>query len=198
MIDAATFINAMRQRRITWLYVAKAIGRADIDVLRWMKDESSIPPYIILTLDAVKHKLEPAAEQRMQFADVASALGIEAPRVEYWRNTRQYPLAARLAMTAYDYQRENMRPATVPDRSERLPTHQFRTLALIVQAGKYWRVTGGWRARPAMGKVFPKIKLHTPDALIAAGLIEQSIERMQVCLQPTAAGKTRFYGAKDG
>lgn len=193
MIEAPDLIEALHKRGIKWPALAVKIERTEQDVHDWLTGKSQIPPYIVLTLDAIKHRLLPADQSRMKFDDVATALGIEAQRVAFWRNTGQYPLAARYAMTAYDYQRETTRKR-LDNPPDRLAHDQFKVLGLIVQAGQYWRVTGGWRARPQVGRTFPKLRAGTPDKLIAAGLATKQTIFRGTYVQATPEGRDRYYG----
>lgn len=195
MIDAMIFIGLLRKARVKWIVFAQAIERPDMDVYKWMTGESQIPPYISLTIDAVRFKIPPVSLDRMCFADIPGALGIEHDRVKFWVNTRAFPLAARLAVAAHDAKREQG-VAVLEIKPDRLDINSWRVLTDIMQAGKFYRVHNGWRARPTLGRSYPKLRVHTPDDLKRLGLVEEVQEYGHVFIRATAAGQTRFYARK--
>lgn len=185
-ITADDFLDALKTNRIKWFSFADKIGRDRQDVSDWMNARSACPPYIVLAVEAVARKLDPASVQTMDVSNL-DGLGVDHGHVKFWRMMRSYPLAARYAQAAILADQERKIPLNAQDRF---------VLSRAIR-GKYYRVTGGWRSRPVLGNKLPAMRHDTPQRLINIGYLRKRFDQFGQYLEVTAEGKDRYYNRQE-
>lgn len=177
MIDPATFKALLRRSRVRRDHFANAIERESAVIGEWMNGKAPIPQYISLTIEGVERRLDPAPDDTMLGADLVHGLGIEKSVEHYWKTTRQFPTAARFAVAAW-------LSHTVD--AMKLSSYETQTLRKIGAAGRYYRTTGGWRARG-----YPKLNRETPSRLVRLGLLRE-VWSPNHCIELTPIGRDRI------
>lgn len=168
----------LERYNITLLYLAARIHRSVDDLIGWFDGSGTPPAYLELTLRAVRAGRKPASIKRMNDPNVGMLLGVPAPQVAYWHKTQQYPIAARLAVATVDYEVNT------------LTQHELKVLGNIIKAGRYYRRTGGYHARPVTGKKMPRIQKHTISNLKRLGYVKVSDDGV---LTSTQKGNDRWF-----
>lgn len=174
--DVATI---MRRHRVTAGQLAHAADRRLETVMAWLDGTSRPPVYIALTIEAVARKLTPLTHDQM-FA-YSGDLGVPRETEHGWRFQHHFPTPARLAGALLDW-----RKYAPPEITQ----HDRKIVSQVNRAGAYYRVTGGWRARPIMGKTPAMMKAPTPTHLIALGYLKNENGRLTV----TDKGRDLIYG----
>lgn len=173
----STVIDLLRRHGVTVEQLATATERRVETIQDWIDGWTRPPGHIALVVAAVAKRLEPLTDKEMMNHDLVATIGIERSTQYTWRNQRSFPITARLACAAIAA-RNNI---TAQDK---LIIHR------VAVCGAYYRVTGGWRARPIMGKTPPAMKAATPLDLVRRGYLQ--IHNGQLRL--TDKGKTVEYG----
>ena len=168
-------ITLLDRYNLTLPYFAARIRRDVEDVIPWFDGTGTPSPYLELTVRAVRDNRKPATVKRMSDPNLSMLLGVPSPIVQFWHKTQQYPLAARFAV------------ATIDTETEHLSQHDLKLLGNVVQAGKYYRYTGGWRPRQ---RSYPHIRKATANRLVRLGFLQ--IHNL-VELTATAKGKDRWF-----
>lgn len=153
-------------------HFAYATGRTIATILNWRDGRHAPPVYIDLTIEAVARKLKPVTHDRMYAHRLTDVLKVPKETEWTWRFNRHFPQAARLAVALVEW------------RDDRLTPYELQLMRQINNA-TYYRVTGGWRARPVMGRRVPALKTKTPLKLVARGFLDGSNGRLTI----TAKGK---------
>lgn len=134
------------------LHFANAIGRDLGDVMAWHEGKAEIPPYIRLTIVAVRANLAPYPIGHCE----PSTLGVERSRVRFWNLTGQDPISARLAMAGAAHEALANKPLTGRERE----------ILRTIRDGSFYRVGGGWRTLHG-----PKYRAATVSPFIGRGLV---------------------------
>lgn len=164
----------MREHHITEEIISIRFNRDPLLVNEWVMGTKRAPDYIGLAFKALRLGLEPCtAAQMRNVRDLASHIGATRENVKYWLDTGQFPIIAKYATAARNYELEP--PLTSYDRE----------IITDVYMWQYFRLRQWWIPRPVQGRVIRKLKAEKVAALINRGYlyVVSSGE-----LRPTAKG----------
>lgn len=170
--------SLMHRRAVTVDQLAAATDRSVETIENWRNRKYAPPCYIELTIDAVADRLKPVSHDAMYGHRLTEVLGVPKETEWTWRYNHVFPTAARLAIARIEAGKVGLTP------------HERTIVRNVVKAGAYYRHTGGWRARPTLGKTPPSMKPHTPLDLIRRGYLAHVGDR----LTATRKGRNEAYG----
>lgn len=186
MLDGPALHAILKTHRVYPWRLAQAIERPESVVSEWLAGTAAVPPYLELTVKAIRASRQPLTDAQMMTEPVDHFLGVPREQNNFWRMTEKFPLQARLAMA----EAVAAHAARVP-----LSKHDLQNLSEIARAGRYYRINGGWRARPVLGKPFKKMRPDTPRKFIRLGfVVEQRDQRGHSYLTVTDLGAARLRG----
>lgn len=144
--------------------VIAALGISADTLRNWQEGITDPPHYIALTMKALGKHLSPLTSEQMYGVSVVTTLNVSHDTEWNWRLHNRWPAAARFACAYLKSLESEARP----------PTEYQKQLLQNINDGRYYRITGGWRSRPVMGRNLPNIRYKTGHPLLNIGWIRQT------------------------
>ncbi|ATS92132.1 hypothetical protein HMSP1_90 [Sinorhizobium phage HMSP1-Susan] len=150
----------MREHQITEEIMCIRFNRDPALVREWTNGSKRAPDYIGLAFKALRLGLEPCtATQMRNVRDLASHIGATRENVKYWLDTGQFPIIAKYATAARNYELEP-------------PLTQYeRDIITDVYMWQYFRLRQWWIPRPVPGRVIRKLKAEKIADLMNRGYL---------------------------